>query len=502
MDRMNGKLPPATPELTPDQREWLERQVQEMEALAEWRKYHKLAVFQPYPKQLEHIERGRTHPERALMAGNQLGKSEIGAFEAAVHLTGLYPDDWKGRKFKEPVRGWAASETSIFARDISQLKLCGTPGITDDFGAGFIPKDCFVGIPTLGHGATGGYDTIRVKHHTNGVYDGISTLSFKSYEQGRTKFQGATLHFIWLDEQPPFDIYKECLARTTATQGIVYTTFTNVSGGMEVMDRFMGTDANLQTCALTRMGIEDALHLDTPEKVAAVFSKYEAHEVDARIHGFPMLGGGKVFKTLIDNIKEPRIEDIPAAWLKIWGIDFGIDHPFAGALILWDRDNDVIHVHHCFKIKDAKVLQHAFMIKAVAPAVQVAWPQDGTQRDRGSLQPLATLYKQQGLKMIAGHATWPDGSISTEAGVAEMNERFETGRLKVASHLSEFFDEYSTYHREKGLLVKVKDDILSAVRVAIMMRRFATPAPVGAGTKTRRTQARAIGTSDFYFGID
>ena len=498
---LNGKLPPAEPELTPEQREYLERTVREMSDLIEWRKYNKLSVFQPYPKQVEHIGKGKTHAERLLMAGNQQGKSEVGAYEAACHLTGDYPDDWTGRKFKEPVRGWAAGETSILARDISQAKLCGTPGVTADFGTGFIPKDRFVGAPTLGHGATGGFDRIQVQHRTNGVVDGVSTLQFKSYEQGRPKFQGATLHFVWMDEQPPLDIYTECLARTTATQGLVYVTFTNVSGGTEVMGRFIGADADPFKCALTRMSIDDALHI-TPAMRADVISKYQPHERDARVYGFPMLGGGKVFTTSIDNIKEPRIEEIPAGWLKIWGIDFGIDHPFAAALLLWDRDNDVIHVHHAFKIRDAKIMQHASMIKMVAPAVLVAWPQDGTQRDRGSLQPLATLYKQQELRMIAGHATWPDGSVSTEAGVAEMIERFETGRLKVASHLSDFFDEYSTYHREKGLLVKIKDDIISAVRVGIMMRRYATPAPVGSGTKKARTQTVAIGTEKFYFGID
>lgn len=498
---MSGRLPPAEPELTPEQLEYLQRQVEEMEALVEWRRYNKLAVFQPYPKQIEHIAKGKTHAERLLMAGNQQGKSEIGAFEMACHLTGDYPDDWTGRVFKEPVRAWAAGETSILARDISQAKLCGTPGVTADFGTGFIPKDRFVGSPTLGHGATGGFDRIQVQHRTNGVVDGVSTLQFKSYEQGRAKFQGATLHIVWMDEQPPLDIYTECLARTTATAGICYVTFTNISGGTEVMGRFIGADADPLKCALTRMTIDDALHI-TKEMRADIIAKYQPHERDARVYGFPMLGGGKVFTTSIDNIKEPRVDEIPASWVKIWGVDFGIDHPFAAVLLLWDRDNDVIHVHHAFKIKDAKVFQHALMMKSIAPAVPVAWPQDGTQRDRGSLQPLATLYKQQGLRMIAGHATWPDGSVSTEAGVTEMQERFETGRLKVASHLSEFFDEYSTYHREKGLLVKVKDDILSATRVGIMMRRYAQSVGVGSNVKVDRRPGRAIGASDFYFGID
>lgn len=33
------------------------------------------------------------------MAGNQLGKTLAGGFEAAIHATGRYPDWWKGKRF-------------------------------------------------------------------------------------------------------------------------------------------------------------------------------------------------------------------------------------------------------------------------------------------------------------------------------------------------------------------------------------------------------------------
>ena len=51
-------------------------------------------------------------------------------------------------------------------------------------------------------------------------------LGFKSYDQGREKFQTETLDLVWLDEEPDEYIYTESLTRTNATNGIVYMTFT------------------------------------------------------------------------------------------------------------------------------------------------------------------------------------------------------------------------------------------------------------------------------------
>lgn len=498
------KLPPSTAEeYTPEQIEMLQRMEADLVKLQELKKYSKLEFFLPYPRQLEHIEKGRQHSERLLMAGNQQGKTEVGAYELTCHLTGDYPDDWKGKRFHHPIKAWACAETATLARDVSQKKLCGEPGVTAEFGSGFIPRARFVGSPTLGHGATGGYDRLQVEHRTKGVVDGVSVLQFKSYEQGRAKFQGETLHVVWMDEQPPIEIYTECLARISATKGIIYVTFTNISGGMEIMNRFMGPDAEQNPqCAYTRMTIDDALHFDAEQR-AKIISQYAPHERDARVWGFPMLGEGKVFTTPMESIKEPVIEEVPAFWPKIWGIDFGIHHPFAAALLAWDRDNDVLHLLNCFKVKDATVLQHCERIKRIAPLVPIAWPQDGTQRDRGDLKPFSRLYKEQGLRMIDGHATFSDGSVSTEAGIAEMIERFDTGRLRIASHLAEFFNEYAVYHRSKGLLVKVNDDILSATRVGMMMKRFARAVGIGPSTAVQRPrEPRVLGLETEYWGID
>lgn len=457
-----------------------------LEAAAALRDNRRADFFEPYPKQLDFFALGLTKRERLLMAGNQLGKSEAGAIETSFHLTGQYPDWWNGRVWKKPVRAWAAGETSLVVRDVQQKKLCGEPGVVSAFGTGMIPKACFIDKPSLARGITDAYDTIQVEHSQpvvkKGTYiktpeaDGVSILRFKSYEQGRQKFQGETLDFIWFDEEPDQEIYSEGLTRTNATKGMAFLTFTPLKGMSEVVRRFRGEDSPDRGTVV--MTIDDVTHI-TEEDKKKIVAGYLAHEREARARGVPMLGSGRIFPYSEESISEPAIRDIPPHWVKLWGIDFGIGHPFAAVLILWDKDNDVIHVHHCIRISDQLPDRHANAIKGIGAAVPVAWPQDGTHREKGSGEPLSALYKKERLHMLPDPATWPDGSVSTEAGVLEMQERMTTGRLKVASQLSDWFEEYREYHRKDGMIVKVHDDLMSATRIALMMRRYARTTALG-----------------------
>src|SRR5208282_2105022 len=73
-----------------------------------------------------------------------------------------------------------------------------------------------------------------------GVTDGISILSFKSYDQGREKFQGEALDFCWCDEEPAMDIYSECMTRLEGV-GQMMLTFTALNGRTDVYKRFLYT---------------------------------------------------------------------------------------------------------------------------------------------------------------------------------------------------------------------------------------------------------------------
>jgi len=452
-----------------------------LELAADRRRYHAIDFFRPYAKQQQFYDAGASFRERLLMAGNQLGKTEAGAVETSYHLTGLYPEDWLGHRFDHPVRGWAAGESSTLVRDVQQKKLCGQPGVEADFGTGYIPKHCFVDKPSLARGVTDAYDTIQVQWHGpdgKPVDGAVSTLTFKSYEQGRAKFQGEPVDLIWCDEEPPEDVYSEIVTRTNATNGIVYTTFTPLKGMSSVVMRFL-TEESEDRFTVT-MTIDDVLHI-TPEQKAKIIASYPAHEREARTRGTPMLGSGRIFPYAQESISEPTIEFVPAHWAKLWGVDFGIDHPFAAVLGAWDKDADVIHILHAYRERNQTPLQHATAMKPVGASVPVAWPQDGHQRDTGNLESLAAQYKKHGLQMLPHHATFPDGGNSTEAGIIEMQERFATGRLKVAAHLAPWFQEFGLYHRKDGLIVKLNDDLMSATRILVMARRFARQVALGPG---------------------
>jgi phage terminase large subunit-like protein len=462
--------------------------LEELEALDYRLTYQKLYDFKPYAKQKDFLDASAVYSERLLIAGNQNGKTHVGAFEVACHMTGIYPADWEGRRFDKPTRGWIAGQTSLVVRDVQQKKLCGEPGVEDDFGAGMIPKDLFVGSPSLARGVTHSYDTIQVRH----VSGGVSVARFKSYEQGREKFQGETLDWLWFDEEPPMKIYSEGLTRTAATHGIVFMTFTPLQGPTEVVNRFIDEPSPYRN--VTTMTIHDALHI-TPEERRRLIDSWPVHERDARALGKPMLGAGAIFTAPEESVIEEPIEFIPPYWKKLWGIDFGIDHPFAAALILWDLDADVIHVHHTYRVKDALPIQHAFAMKQIGAAVPVAWPNDGNvRRDDG--KPMADHYKRHDLAMMPSHATWPDGSVSTEAGILEIDERERSGRLKYSRQLSDLLEERRMYHRKddgSGNIVKQKDDLISALRVAIMAKRMGRAVLLGSKRPPRESGAVADG---------
>jgi phage terminase large subunit-like protein len=458
---------------------WKDERLALLEQQAKAKRENALRSFLPYPKQMEFFALGATKRERLLMAGNQLGKSMAGAFEVACHLTGEYPDWWKGRRWDRAVIGWAGGESSTAVRDIAQRKLCGPPGVEAMLGTGMIPKRALIG-KSLGHGASDAFDTIKVKH----VSGGVSELNFKSYEQGRTKWQGASLDVLWLDEEPPLDIYIEGLARISATKGMAFTTFTPLQGMLNVVPRFLNEASPDR--AVVQMGINDALHF-TPEERAAVIAGYPAHEREARANGVPLLGSGRVWEDVVEaDITETLpLAEVPFEWTKLWGVDFGIAHPFAAVLIAWDRDADCIHVLHAIRMTNALPVMHAAAMKPIGAAVSVAYPHDGTQRDKGSGITLARQYKAEGLPMLPEHATHADGGYQTEPGILEMLQRMRTGRLKVAAHLSEWWNEFRNYHRKDGLIVKMNDDLMSATRIAVMARRHARSGALGSRARRR-----------------
>ena len=202
-----------------------------------------------YPKHMEFIRAGaRRWRERCFMAGNQIGKTQLIAYEVSAHATGQYPHWWDGHRFQiEGLGGlkmWVAGDTMQTTRDIVQTALFGPAenlrqGILR---GGMIPADCIEDFTRKAGGVQFCLDQVWIRHvervHGAPVF---TEIGMKSYDQGRDAFQGKRKHLIWLDEEPPAppadsksgetnDIYSECVTRLMTTLGHLLMSYTPLRG--------------------------------------------------------------------------------------------------------------------------------------------------------------------------------------------------------------------------------------------------------------------------------
>ena len=231
-----------------------ESRLAEARALADYWLHHKVQTYfrdtgpyrrELYPKHMEHFRKGAEHRERAFLAGNRCGKSDAGAYEVTLHLTGEYPDWWQGKRFDAPVKAWACGTTNAKTAEIVQAKLCGElepdplkPGKPTGMGTGMIPSDKIAWFQNR-EGLKNVIRIVWVRH----ISGKNSVLEFKSYEMQRRGFEGTAQHVIWLDEECPIDCYQECLTRTLTTSGIVILTFTPLQGLSETVLQFLPNGA-------------------------------------------------------------------------------------------------------------------------------------------------------------------------------------------------------------------------------------------------------------------
>jgi phage terminase large subunit-like protein len=420
-------------------------------------KYGRLFDYKPSAKQRDFHALGSTKRYRLLRAGNQLGKTTAGASEMAMHLTGIYPEWWIGRRYEHKINAWVGGKSGEAVRDSVQKLLMGDVG---DYGTGMIPKDC-IGETINGRGVMGALDYVMVKH----VNGGWSSVKFKNYEQGREVWQSSTLDIVWFDEEPPEDIYAEgCTRIASKENGMVYITFTPLKGMTSVVRGFL--QGNNPDCSDTNITLLDAEHLSDKQK-EVILRNYSPHERQARANGIPMMGEGTVFQIAQEAISVERFE-LPKWYKIIGGIDFGWQHPTAAVRLAWNPDDDIIYVTHVYKKKEATPVIHTSALKAWGK-LTFAWPHDGLAHDKGSGEQLAEIYRKEGLELLGERAQFPDHrGHGVEAGLTEMRMRMETGRLKVFSHLTEWFEEFRLYHYKDGKVVKEYDDLLCATRYAMM----------------------------------
>ena len=439
---------------------------------------NKLALYTPYPFQEAFHEAGRTNPERMLMCANGVGKTVSGAAETAFHLTGLYPEDWTGYRFKKPIKAWVGSITNESQRDATQPSLLGAD-IYENLGTGFIPRSCIIGKPRVRQaGISDVVDSCIIRHASGGT----SHLFFKTYAMGWRVWQGGDPNIIWLDEEPDeFDnkqrpIFSEAQTRVVRTAGLLYVTYTPLLGETELTRHFMYPRGD----GIWWKGAtwEDAPHLSEEHKTR-LKKTYPDYQLETRTKGLPMMGEGRVYAISEDDIM-CRPFEIPRHFARICGMDFGINknHPTAFAWLAWDRDTDVVYLYDCYRRAEAEPSIHAEACKRRGKWIPVAWPHDGVNTDKTNGKAIRDVYLEHGVNMLSHCASYDEkklGAQPVEPIILEMQERMKTGRFKVWNTCVEWFEEFRSYHRKNGKVVAHHDDVLKASMYGLMMLRWSSP---------------------------
>lgn len=447
--------------------------IQTLEALSALQKRKKFQTYFPdtgefarelYPKHLEFFDAGSKYREKLIMAANRIGKTIAGAYETTCHATGLYPDWWTGKRFTRPVDMWVGGDTTLSVRDIIQKELLGNVG---EFGTGMIPGDCIKDTKPK-RNVPDAVETIIVKH----ISGGNSYITLKTYEQGRELWQGTTKDVIWLDEEPPIDVYSEALLRTMTSGGIVMLTFTPLRGLSDVVLSYMENNQQVKektTKFMVTATWDDVPHLTTEMK-EELLSAIPPNERDARSKGIPVIGAGRIYPVDESSVV---VEDfpLPRFWPRMYGMDVGWNK----TAVVWgalDRETDVLYIYSEHYAGELDYVIHAKAVKSRGEHLKGVIDPAARGRGQADGKNLFQLYTDEGLRLeVANNAV--------EAGIYEVWDRFQTGRLKIFKSCKNLLGELKLYHRDdKGKIKKTRDHALDAMRYLVMSNIYS-----GATTK-------------------
>ncbi|MBR1984527.1 MAG: terminase family protein, partial [Clostridia bacterium] len=221
-----------------------------------------------------------TKRNRWVFGGNRTGKTECGAVESVYLARGNHPY----RKNKKDVEGWVVSLSSQVQRDVAQKKILHY--LNPDWIVDIVMQSGRRDFPE-----NGVIDYIKIKN----VFGGISRIGFKSCDQGREKFQGTSLDFVWFDEEPPKSIYLECKMRVIDRQGEVFGTMTPLKGLSWVYDEIYLNCHNDNEVWYEQMQWEDNPYL-SPVEIKQIETSLGVDEVESRKYGHFLGCEGLVYK--------------------------------------------------------------------------------------------------------------------------------------------------------------------------------------------------------------
>ena len=338
-------------------RQALERAYALNRELAKRRENDPLLHWKPTPKQAPFVESvlGRQKYLNGFLASNRSGKSSAGAFcgaalarygDQSARFVGSSGSDIKVRD--TATSGWVVAPDFPSARDIVAPKY---------FDNGFVPPGAdppFIPNREI--------EEWRVSDQILKLKNG-SILGFKSCDSDRSKFQGTEKDFIHFDEEPPKNIFDECLIRIGAKSLSVFMTCTllppeGAKGGVswvfsEIIQPWQA--GQLSNWNLFGASIYDNPHIP-PEQIKILESMYPPGSLQRKIRldgeWLPGLSGSRAYAAFDRTVHvRPQHEinpNLPICWF--W--DFNNEPGCTG---IGQLDNGVFRVFKEIILDDGNI---------------------------------------------------------------------------------------------------------------------------------------------------
>lgn len=257
-----------------------------------------LPESRPTGKQQAILEDIGTYPVRILRAGNQSGKSAIGAREVSWIFNNEHPHyTTPDRPLKLLVIGRVGEqvETELWR---SKIKPFLPPGTYKEVRIGNILQ--------------------RVEHVSNGNL--IIFMSHHNINEAREKVQSFVLDYVWLDEQvSSLSFFIELMMRIQANQGRLFWSYTPLIRNHELVKYADNLDPKVGKLYTLNM-LDNPKYDGRHEEILAQFKHMSAAEREARLFGTPFSGDNAVYDFSVDDHIAAPVDYDPS-WRHIEIID-------------------------------------------------------------------------------------------------------------------------------------------------------------------------------------
>lgn len=339
-----------------------------------------------YNKQFVHQKQMAFHKcdkrNRWVFGGNRSGKTECGAVESVWMARGIHPY----RQNRQDVFGWVVSLSQQVQRDVAQAKIL--KYLSPRYIVDVVMQEGKRTSPEYGI-----IDYIVVKNDLGGT----SKIGFKSCDQGREKFQGASLDFVWFDEEPPRDIYEECRMRVFDKKGDIFGTMTPLKGLTWVYDEIELNQSGDPQVWCEYMQWEDNPYLDKAEIEAMCKSVSKEDQLSRRFGKFSS-GQGLVYPEFDQSVHVIEPFDVPHEWQNNISIDPGLTNATCCLFFALDHDGVIYVIAEHF---EAGVSIDTHVAKIFKLADELGWEKDERGRLRALIDSAANQHTLASQKSVA-----------------------------------------------------------------------------------------------------